>query len=303
VTCAVSVPAAAGIPVTHRGLAKQFTVISGHDGLDWPSLATVEGTLVFLMAVSRLADTTAQLIAHGKDGAAPAAVLEDGDGPGQRLTTGTLADIADKAAEANVKPPAVVVSATSRPCRAFKQYRRPRMRVRGHLWSGTDVVGASCSARTCVIRVANRVKNYTHKSRSRNLTWGNVARSYVVCEFLHAVAAQSDRRVAVRASCLWCAERHPVGRVRAARPRLAFSSTIVGAQANSWLQRHAPGRRWSYPQEVVLPPRRGFFDQVAHAVGDIGTRQSARTIVGKVDSSHDCSEAPPPSPPRVHANS
>jgi uroporphyrin-III C-methyltransferase/precorrin-2 dehydrogenase/sirohydrochlorin ferrochelatase len=109
VTSAVSVPAAAGIPVTHRGLSKQFTVISGHDGLDWPSLAAVEGTLVFLMAVSRLADTTAQLMAHGKDGATPAAIIEDGYGPGQRLTAGTLADIADKAAEANVKPPAVVV--------------------------------------------------------------------------------------------------------------------------------------------------------------------------------------------------
>ena len=51
----VAVPAAVGIPVTHRGLARQFTVVSGHDGLDWPSLGTVEGTLVLLMGVSRVA--------------------------------------------------------------------------------------------------------------------------------------------------------------------------------------------------------------------------------------------------------
>jgi uroporphyrin-III C-methyltransferase/precorrin-2 dehydrogenase/sirohydrochlorin ferrochelatase len=109
VTSAVSVPAAAGIPVTHRGLARQFTVVSGHEGLDWPSLASVEGTLVLLMGVSRLADAAMQLIAHGKDADTSAAVIEDGYGPRQRLTTGTLATIADVAAERDVRPPAVIV--------------------------------------------------------------------------------------------------------------------------------------------------------------------------------------------------
>ncbi|HSI93217.1 MAG TPA: uroporphyrinogen-III C-methyltransferase [Jiangellaceae bacterium] len=109
VTSAVSVPAAAGIPVTHRGLARQFTVVSGHEGLDWPSLAAVEGTLVLLMGVSRLADTARQLIAHGKDPGTPAAVVEDGFGPRQRTTTGTLATIAGLAAERAVRPPAVIV--------------------------------------------------------------------------------------------------------------------------------------------------------------------------------------------------
>lgn len=109
VTSAVSVPAAAGIPVTHRGLARQFTVVSGHEGLDWPSLAAVEGTLVLLMGVSRLADTARQLIAHGKNPGTPAAVVEDGFGPRQRTTTGTLATIAGLAAERAVRPPAVIV--------------------------------------------------------------------------------------------------------------------------------------------------------------------------------------------------
>jgi uroporphyrin-III C-methyltransferase / precorrin-2 dehydrogenase / sirohydrochlorin ferrochelatase len=109
VTSAISVPAAAGVPVTHRGLAKQFTVVSGHDGLDWASLATVEGTLVLLMGVSRLADTARRLVEHGKAADTPVAIVEDGYGPAQRTTTGTLATIADAAAKRAVRPPAVVV--------------------------------------------------------------------------------------------------------------------------------------------------------------------------------------------------
>ncbi|TDE09251.1 uroporphyrinogen-III C-methyltransferase [Jiangella asiatica] len=109
VTSAVAVPAAAGIPVTHRGLSKQFTVVSGHEGLDWSNLAGTEGTLVFLMGVSLLADTTSQLIAHGMDPDTPAAVVEDGFGPGQRVTTAPLSGIARAAAEVGAKPPAVVV--------------------------------------------------------------------------------------------------------------------------------------------------------------------------------------------------
>ncbi|NED94145.1 uroporphyrinogen-III C-methyltransferase [Phytoactinopolyspora alkaliphila] len=109
VTSAISVPAAAGIPVTHRGICKQFTVVSGHEGLDWPSLASTQGTLVFLMGVSLLADTAANLVDAGMAASTPAAVVEDGYGPGQRLTTGTLADIADRAAAVGAKPPAVIV--------------------------------------------------------------------------------------------------------------------------------------------------------------------------------------------------
>jgi uroporphyrin-III C-methyltransferase/precorrin-2 dehydrogenase/sirohydrochlorin ferrochelatase len=109
VTSAVSVPAAVGIPVTHRGLARQFTVVSGHDGLDWPTLARLEGTLVLLMGVSLLRETARHLVEHGRDPATPAAVVEDGYGPRQRLTVGTLATIADRADERGVRPPAVIV--------------------------------------------------------------------------------------------------------------------------------------------------------------------------------------------------
>ena len=109
VTSAVAVPAAVGIPVTHRGLARQFTVVSGHDGLDWSSLAAVKGTVVLLMGVSRLREIASQLISHGRDPGTPAAVVEDGYGPDQRLTVGTLETIPDLAAARDVRPPAVIV--------------------------------------------------------------------------------------------------------------------------------------------------------------------------------------------------
>jgi uroporphyrin-III C-methyltransferase/precorrin-2 dehydrogenase/sirohydrochlorin ferrochelatase len=105
----VAVPAAVGIPVTHRGLARQFTVVSGHDGLDWSSLAAVKGTVVLLMGVSRLREIASQLISHGRDPGTPAAVVEDGYGPDQRLTVGTLETIPDLAAARDVRPPAVIV--------------------------------------------------------------------------------------------------------------------------------------------------------------------------------------------------
>jgi uroporphyrin-III C-methyltransferase / precorrin-2 dehydrogenase / sirohydrochlorin ferrochelatase len=109
VTSAFSVPAAAGIPVTHRGLAKQVTVVSGHEGLNWPSLAAVEGTLVVLMGVSLLGRTAERLVEHGRDPATPVAVVEDGYGPGQRTTVGTLSTIGRLAQERGVRAPAVVV--------------------------------------------------------------------------------------------------------------------------------------------------------------------------------------------------
>lgn len=108
VTSAVSVPAAAGIPVTHRGVARGFSVLTGHDGA-----ADVPGgpdhTLVLLMGVTRLAESAEALVTADRPADTPVAVVEDGYGPGQRVTVGTLATIAARAAEVGVRPPAVIV--------------------------------------------------------------------------------------------------------------------------------------------------------------------------------------------------
>jgi len=108
VTSAVSVPAAAGIPVTHRGVARGFTVVTGHD--DVPVLPTGgDHTLVLLMGVTQLARTMDLLAAHGRSPECPAAVVERGFAPDQRVTVGTVSTIAARAAEVGVEAPAVVV--------------------------------------------------------------------------------------------------------------------------------------------------------------------------------------------------
>ena len=108
VTSAVAVPAAAGIPVTHRGLSRGFTVLTGHDDIGAVP-AAADHTVVLLMGVSTLARTCASLVAAGRSPHTPVAVVEDGFGPGQRTTVGTLATIADRAARVGVRSPAVTV--------------------------------------------------------------------------------------------------------------------------------------------------------------------------------------------------
>jgi uroporphyrin-III C-methyltransferase/precorrin-2 dehydrogenase/sirohydrochlorin ferrochelatase len=108
VTSAVSVPAAAGIPVTHRGVARGFTVVTGHD--DIPVLPTGgDHTLVLLMGVTQLARTTELLVRHGRAADCPVAVVERGFAPDQRTTVGTVGTIAELARERGVQAPAVVV--------------------------------------------------------------------------------------------------------------------------------------------------------------------------------------------------
>jgi uroporphyrin-III C-methyltransferase/precorrin-2 dehydrogenase/sirohydrochlorin ferrochelatase len=108
VTSAVSVPAAVGIPVTHRGVARGFTVLTGHDQLAGAPTST-DHTLVLLMGVTTLARVAAELVVAGRSPATPVAVVEDGYGPRQRATFGTLGTIAAVAAARGVRPPAVTV--------------------------------------------------------------------------------------------------------------------------------------------------------------------------------------------------
>ncbi|MFD5214313.1 uroporphyrinogen-III C-methyltransferase [Microbacterium sp. NPDC058345] len=108
VTSAVSVPAVAGIPLTHRGVSTSFTVISAHDQIDaLPGGA--DHTVVLLMGVGTLAHS-AHTLATGPRGAdCPVAIVEDGYGPGERVTIGTLDTIAPLAATRQVRSPAVIV--------------------------------------------------------------------------------------------------------------------------------------------------------------------------------------------------
>ena len=108
VTSAISVPAAAGIPVTHRGVARGFSVLTGHESIgEFPTDRS--HTLVLLMGVNRLRTTAEEFIGAGHDPETPVAVIEAGWSDQQRVTVGTLATIADAADAAGARPPAVTV--------------------------------------------------------------------------------------------------------------------------------------------------------------------------------------------------
>ncbi len=116
VSSSYSVPAYAGIPVTHRGLASSFHVITGHEdgnkessSLDYKTLAKEEGTLVFLMGLKNLDKITKNLIANGKDPKTPVAVLERGTSAAQKSVKADLAHIAEAVLKAGLQTPAISV--------------------------------------------------------------------------------------------------------------------------------------------------------------------------------------------------
>ena len=111
VSSALAVPAYAGIPVTHRGVASGFMVTTGHpeSAVQWDVLARFEGTLVLLMAVATLRRATERLIEEGRNPTEPAAIIEQGTTGRQRTIVGDLASIADLATGADVQAPATVV--------------------------------------------------------------------------------------------------------------------------------------------------------------------------------------------------
>ncbi|HEY9014699.1 MAG TPA: uroporphyrinogen-III C-methyltransferase, partial [Gemmatimonadales bacterium] len=105
ISSAIGGPAAAGIPVTARGLSSSFTVITGHVA----GAADNEGTLVLLMARSKLAGITRKLIAEGRDPETPAACVQSATTPQERVVRGTLATIADAADREGLEAPVVTV--------------------------------------------------------------------------------------------------------------------------------------------------------------------------------------------------
>jgi len=116
VTSAVAVPAYAGIPVTHRGLASSLAVITGHEdvqkdssSINWEKLATGVDTLVFLMGMKNLPEIVNKLTEYGRPASTPVAVIKDGTLPEQETVVGCLGDIAARVAEFHLTAPAVIV--------------------------------------------------------------------------------------------------------------------------------------------------------------------------------------------------
>jgi uroporphyrin-III C-methyltransferase len=114
VSSVLGATASAAIPVTARGTAGAFAVVTAHragegdDELDWSALARIE-TLVVLMGVERLPQVVERLSANGRPGETPIALIENGTLPSERVVVGTLADIVDRARAERVRPPAMIV--------------------------------------------------------------------------------------------------------------------------------------------------------------------------------------------------
>ncbi|MDQ3647322.1 MAG: uroporphyrinogen-III C-methyltransferase [Actinomycetota bacterium] len=116
VTAGVAAPAYAGMPVTHRDVASAVAFVTGHEdpekaetAIDWAALAAFPGTLVFYMGVRNLPRIAERLMAAGRPGGEPAAVVAQGTLPAQRSVRAPLAELPGRAAEAQVNPPAITV--------------------------------------------------------------------------------------------------------------------------------------------------------------------------------------------------
>ncbi len=116
ITSAIAAPGSAGIPVTHRGLAADFAVVSGHRdpgraeaGWNWRELATGPATLVILMGVDPIAAIVAELIEHGRPPDTPAAAIHRATLPGERIVRARLDGLDEAIRQAGVTAPAVIV--------------------------------------------------------------------------------------------------------------------------------------------------------------------------------------------------
>ncbi|HVQ92110.1 MAG TPA: uroporphyrinogen-III C-methyltransferase [Mycobacteriales bacterium] len=129
ISSALAGPAAAGIPVTHRGLAADFAVVSGHldptrpgSTVDWQALADGPATLVLLMALDQLAAVATELVKRGRPAGTPVAVIRNATRADQQVLVATLGTVAAEVTRAGLRPPAVVVVGEV-------------VRLRGDLWS------------------------------------------------------------------------------------------------------------------------------------------------------------------------
>ena len=116
VSSAVAVPAYAGIPITHRGVASSFAVVPGHEdgckteaSVEWGALATAVDTLVVVMGARSLPAIVASLVRHGRAPDTPIALIRWGTTEAQTIVAGCLADIVARSEAANLAPPVVIV--------------------------------------------------------------------------------------------------------------------------------------------------------------------------------------------------
>ena len=116
ITSAISVPAYAGIPLTHRDHTATVAFVTGHEdpnkkesNINWDQLATGAGTIVFLMGVGNLSKIAKNLIRYGRSGETPTAVIRKGTVAKQKTVCGNLENIAERVEGAGLRPPAIII--------------------------------------------------------------------------------------------------------------------------------------------------------------------------------------------------
>ncbi len=114
ITAASGCASYAGIPLTHRDFAQSVRFVAGHRkneqlNLDWPQLVTPGQTLVFYMGLNSLETISAQLVAHGMDPGTPAALVEKGTSPGQRVMVGTILTLPEVVRASGARAPTLII--------------------------------------------------------------------------------------------------------------------------------------------------------------------------------------------------
>jgi uroporphyrin-III C-methyltransferase len=114
ITSAIAGPAYAGIPVTHRDYSTSVTLVTGHEsgdstGVNWPALAQLDGTIVFMMGLANLGAIVEKLVAHGMPSDRSVAVISNATRRDQRTVVATLETVEDAVREANIAAPALIV--------------------------------------------------------------------------------------------------------------------------------------------------------------------------------------------------
>ena len=110
VSSATGAAAYAGIPLTHRSRTSAISFVTGHevDAIDWAKVGQTE-TLVIFMGLTTFGEIAKQLIAGGRDPQTPAAAIRWGTRPDQQTLIGTVASLAERIAEVQLKPPALII--------------------------------------------------------------------------------------------------------------------------------------------------------------------------------------------------
>lgn len=148
VTSAVAALASAGIPVTHRAVSRSFHIMTGHTmteagklPLDFSEFAKLSGTLIFLMGLTHLPLIVKGLLENGKPGSTPAAVIEKGTLPGQRVVRGTLDTMEQRVTEEGIGTPAIIVVGEVAALDFASTYHEPLEGARVAV-TGTDLLAA-----------------------------------------------------------------------------------------------------------------------------------------------------------------